>query len=181
MPSIEIPFACGVPIWRVVSASGQSEQDCPDCGGSGIVTVIFHNNSTHTVACEGCKREYCSTGKLKTWEPFFTVKEFTPGKVHEFGEDCVYYVDASFQGSGSLYSSKDMFHTKEEAEKEANRRTVEARSIDKQHRFECTIDKIKKYAWSASYHQRHIRELKTQIGYHEARLAEIDLRKKKRE
>ena len=180
MPSIEIPFEVDKPCFRITHSMMHDTEECPDCLGTAVVTVTFANGHSASVACENCKHGFeGSNGRVNTYIPQYIAIEWTPKKVYGFEDGEVKYTDW-ISGGGSIYSSKDMFANKYDALAEVAKRNVKAREAHKKNIFLCEVEKVKKYAWSASYHRSQIAELQKSISHHEQRLSEIDLKKGKK-
>lgn len=185
MPNIEIPFEPNKQVWHICSSRISDTIQCDDCLGTGIIHVTMGSGTIHAVACEECNTRGSyphSTGRVPTWITQYEVEEYTPKNLYDFQDGIARYQGCNYNTSGgTIVSSKDLFATKEEADVECQKRNIASRIYTEKSCYDNVVDKVKKYAWSASYHRNNIKRLEKDISYHQKRLNEISVKEKKRD
>lgn len=62
-------FEIGQQVWRATFDAMERSIECPDCGGTGRLRVLFHDDSMVSIECATCQRGYePPTGRLTVYE-----------------------------------------------------------------------------------------------------------------
>lgn len=150
--------------------------ECPDCGGTGRIRCILHDETTVSINCGNCSQGYDPpTGRILIYDNKPDVENVTISGVEvEVGKLPEYKTtDHWYLKEDRLFSSKEDATAKalelHEAYKQAQRDKVLTKEKDK-----------KSWAWNASYHRGIIRRAEKDIVYHTAKLNVANLKKKEK-
>lgn len=171
---MDLRFEVGDTAWWAQPHSEETSIECPDCGGTGRLRVILHDDEEVSVACANCSWGYHPpTGRIKCYDrtphaEVITIQgfEFREGKI-KWQTDKSYIID-----------DDNLFEDKADA--------VKACATIAEERDKAERDKIltkekdhRSWAWNASYHRSEIKGHNRQIEYHTACLnvANLKLRK----
>ena len=147
--------------------------ECPDCGGTGRLRVIFHDDTQASIECRNCSSGYNPpSGKIIIYRGMVSAKQGCITGI-SIESDGLKYTGEDFYGR----SEAEVFDTKEEALAAGNVRQEEYQQEQK--------DKIAKkekdtrtWAWNASYHRNQIKKAEKDIEYHTAKLNVASLKAK---
>lgn len=138
---------------------------CPDCLGSGQLTVRFADGKEVSIECATCAKGYePPTGRVSYNAHKIFVRQVTINKVNSDTSGTEY-------GFPPYYVAKEteFFDTKEEAEKRAQE-IADAATVEGMNRINKKEKPTRTWAWNASYHRRCIKDAEKQIAYHSAKL-----------
>ena len=159
-------FQIGDHAWYATVSSENNYVTCPDCGGTGQITVIMYDGTQVSVDCQNCSVGYdAPTGRVKVYDRAadampVTVAGFSVGG---FG-------GVEYRTSESYLIKEDRIFTDRESALECGAKmAVEA---DKKERWRiATKEKdTRSWAWNATYHRQCIRRAEKEIAYHTAKL-----------
>lgn len=139
---------------------------CPDCFGSGQLTVVMGDESKVSIACECCKHGWeGSKGKIKIYECQPRAEKTTVSsldiKVTAQGEIVEYHFNQHNCGY-SVVSEEKVFATEAEALEYAKGLKADADS-EEAVRLHRKLKTEKKWAWHVSYYRKMLRDAKNQI------------------
>jgi hypothetical protein len=172
-PSIPIPFALGEPLWTPSNGAVAEWVECPECAGSGVITLTQGNGTAVTIACGCCWRGFDPpTGRVQRTRYGSVPEPFTPQSVEVRGDEVRY--SESPPGS-SCYSTKDaanLFRTIEECAARCAELDETRRANDERQAVANLASKRSSMAWSAHYWGRKVRDLERDLAAARGRLAE---------
>lgn len=166
-------FKIGETVWFASVDLRDEWITCPDCGGTGRVRVIFHDDSIVSVHCASCEGYPAPSGMLRIHKRVPCAISITlDGRRPSRGEIRWHATD------GRIVEENYLFSTEEEAITFAKNQIVKM-GIDE------LDERLKKYretrnwAWNASYHKSEIKQALQSIEYHTAKLNVASLKMKK--
>ncbi len=152
---------------------------CPDCGGTGQVTVIFHDGHQISIECGNCRNGFdLPTGQVTIYKKKVGAKK---GKIigiakKENGE-IEYTVEHVESGVHNIVPPSSIFDDEEAA-------TIRAQELSDKYEQD-QLDKIKtkekpthSWASNASYHKKAIKKAEQDVAYHTAKLNVAKLKAK---
>lgn len=151
--------------------------ECPDCGGTGRIRLIMHDDTMVSIECGECSSGYEKpTGTVRVYQNSVDACHGTVRGV-EITEDGIEYTVATYDGHNYVCESKNVFDVKDLA--------IEY-GLSKQEAYKQEqIDKIAKkekdtktWAWNASYHRGCIKRAEKDIEYHSQKLKAANLKAK---
>jgi ribosomal protein S27E len=164
-------FEIGQHVWRATFMIRQNSVECADCGGTGRLRVLFHDDTMVSVECAGCSRGFeRPTGRIVTYdrtgraEPdVITGVEIEGGKTRWRTANS-YRVDET-----------DVFATEQEA---LERAAVLAAEYDAAElaRIATKEKPTRTWAWNAHYHRDCIKRCEREIERHKAKLTAANLK-----
>lgn len=142
---------------------------CPDCGGTGELTVVLYNEERLTIACRNCERGY--SGSQGRVEYYHLEPEVRTGAVMGITVDggpiedpIEYRVQACDGKSGySMYLESRVFATEQEALAKAVELTVLETEKNRKRALESKERDGSSWAWEVNYHRKQIRDAEKQI------------------
>lgn len=148
--------------------------ECPDCGGTGRIRVIFHDDTIASIECEWCKKGFnAPTGAILKYEylprvrsAVITGMELIAGRKIEYRTNTSHCI---LEG--------DLFTTESEAQARSQQLVAE-RDREELERLNRKEKNNRSWAWHASYHRSEIKKAKERIAYHESRLNVASLKAK---
>lgn len=166
----------------VVDFSEHTEKymECPECGGTGRVRIMFHDDSIASVECGGCDNHDLlgrqPSGRVRYYETATNVKKVMITGISIQGNK-VEYQSAINSCSWYTYKEQDIFETEEEAKdqaiiKVAQYNQEQLANVSKKHK------ENKTWSWNASYHKSCIKRAQKDIDYHTAKLQVANLKAK---
>lgn len=165
----DLRFKIGDMAWIASFDSCDDGVICPDCGGTGRLRVIFHDETQVSIACQNCAVGYDPpTGRVRVYKRTPRVQH-----VHingfEVGANETRFRLGYSDNCYHTVADKDLFDTQEEAQTASENKCVELDEADKQKVLTKEKD-TRTWAWNASYHRKQIKEANRQIVYHTAKL-----------
>lgn len=163
-------FEVGQQVWVAdFSPLDPSYETCPDCGGTGRLRVIFHDETQVSIACQNCALGYDPpTGRIM-------VRRVAPNARqaiicgYESHDKIRWHVD-SVANCYRIFDDEKVFVTQAEAQARAESDAAEYEANERKRLFEKEQD-TRSWAWNASYHRKQIKEAQRQIEYHTAKLS----------
>lgn len=171
-------FAVGEEIWiGDFYALAPTFVTCPDCGGTGRLRVIFHDETHVSIECRNCSIGYDPpSGRITVYQQDVKAQrakicgfENAHGKTrwHVDGTDCGY----------RIIEDENAFRTELEAIAWAKDREGKYEEEQRAKIFKKEKD-TRTWAWNASYHRKEIKEFERRIAYHKSKLAVAALKAK---
>lgn len=159
-PTIDIPFALGVPVW-VPRGARQETITCPECAGTKRILMTLGCGDQVRLPCENCRSGYdpsCGyvTRLIQHREP----KPFTPREVIGIYEGRFDY--RGDPGEGTSYSN-EMFSTREECQTWCDRENETIAANERRRELACLESKRRDLAHAATYWRKKERELLRQL------------------
>ncbi len=153
--------------------------ECPDCGGTGRLRVIFHDETVVSIDCQNCSLGYDPpTGRVLIYQNKPDVTEVSiSGMEIRKGEPTEYkaYIDG---GPNYCPKVEDLFETWELAKKRAEE--LHEKYVEEQKERVYKKEKnARTWAWNASYHRNLIKRAKKDIEYHTSKLDAANLKQRK--
>lgn len=147
--------------------------ECPDCGGTGRMRCIFHDETIVSIVCGSCSPGYDPpTGKILVYNSIESVDLLIITGIEVEADKPTRY-----KADHYILDEDHLFNTKDEA-------LVKAKEMHDAH-VEMEKDKIYKkekdtrsWAWNASYHRGLIKRAEKDIIYHTSKLNVANLKKK---
>lgn len=170
---IKPKYNLGEEVWWAETRGVDRSITCPDCLGSGQLTVTFADGEQVSIECGLCARGFQpATGRVSYFEFTEQVRRDTIAGV-ELGKNEVLYKMAS----GYSLIEEEVFSTEPEAQARAvilaETRTAEAlQKAQRKHKD------TRSWAWNASYHRRELKEAKRRVDFHTAQLNMCNLKAK---
>lgn len=167
-------FEIGARLWWPRCQREATSVECPDCGGTGRLRVIFHDETTVSIGCANCAIGYDPpTGRVRVHDRTPRVEQ-----VRIVGLEIRADGSVEYRTSHSYNVSEDMLFSDHEAAMErAEELAVEADREDRE-RVATKERDTRTWAWNASYHRGEIKRLRRDIERHEAKLAVASLKVK---
>lgn len=159
-------FKVGDQVWRPTFDMQTAYVVCPDCGGTGRLRVIFHDETQVSIDCKNCSVGYePPTGRIKVYERQARASlEFITGFEVE-GEK------VEWRTSESYRVTDEKLFTSEEDCMVAARELAAQFDQEERQRILTKEKDTRSWAWNASYHRNQIKEAKRRIDYHTSKLA----------
>lgn len=163
-------FAIGDRVWLASAGRTERRVMCPDCLGTGKLTVIMGDGAHVGIECENCKQGCLGCrGTIAEWDWRASVEEFAIDEVRLSKDAVEYYLEIPFSSSRRVGHDTDTFRTKAEAEKRseelrAEHEKEEADKMQRKHKPHWT------WAHNASYHRKQVKQLTKDLEYHKAKL-----------
>lgn len=158
-------FAVGDLVWIASWETQKKYVTCPDCGGTGRIRVIFHDETQVSIECQRCQSGFNPpSGRLVHYERSPVVRcEAITG---------VELTDNSIEWKTKNHyrvADGDVFATETDAVERAAQMSAQANADDLQ-RIAMKEKDTRSWAWNASYHRREIKDAQRRIEYHTAKL-----------
>lgn len=171
--TLQLKYEIGQEVWLAKADSVKAWVTCPDCGGTGCIRAMLHDDTMVTIECEGCKLGFNPPiGKVSVYNrtPCAELVTIT-GFEAEAGR-----VDYRTSGFYRL-SEANLFDNEADATKAA---IVLASVFSHEEREQINTKEkpTKSWAWNVSYHRRCIRDAEKQIAYHTSKLNVASLKAK---
>lgn len=161
-------------VWIGYTKREEKRVSCPDCFGSGRLTVTLGDNSQVGIDCVACERGWRgSIGVLEGYEHVAACNQGSIMRVERNSDGEIEYA----VGNSSSYHTGPIFETEEDAMKYAES-LIAKRNAEEDRRMRSKERDAKSWAWNASYHRREIRECKKKIEYHERKLVKASVKAK---
>ena len=171
----EPKYNIGEILWRASFEATDNHITCPDCGGSGQLTVTFHDGESVSIECEGCSIGYDPpTGRIRIYDRGAVVERITITG-YTVGEDGVEYRAKSFRGGCYIFDEGDLFTDRVEAEKRGKELALKA-DVKEREQIANKEKPARTWAWNASYHRKQLKEANRNIVYHTAKLNAANLK-----
>lgn len=173
-------YDIGDVIYWATSRNEEQVIECPDCKGSGQLTVIFADGEQVSVACANCAWGYDPpTGRVRYWGHIERVESGAISGM-EIDTEVTYKVRCEPYSSYYCIKEAEAYDSKEEAQEQAvilaaKRTEEELKKAQRKHKD------TRSWAWNASYHRKELKEAKRRVGYHTEQLSMCNLKAKEQE
>ena len=160
-------YEIGQKVWWATTNREPDFVTCPDCGGTGRIRVIFHDETTVSIDCRNCSVGFDPPkGTIQVYNRtanstlvLITGLEIKSDHSVEYRTNQSYIIKEKYL----FDNQKDAnICAKELAEKEDQREREKINNKEKDTRS---------WAWNASYHKGEIKRMKREIERHEAKLS----------
>lgn len=166
-------FAIGDSAWHAAHRRHEKKVSCPDCGGTGRLRVIFHDETVVSIDCENCSRGYLPpTGQIATYDAAPYVEQVRIGGFEVGPDGVTWKVNMSGGEGGYSYigvRDEELFDTEDAAKAYAEVLAAQA-AADESKRMAAKEKAARSWAWNASYHRKEIKEAQRRIEYHTQKL-----------
>ena len=143
---------------------------CPDCGGTGRLRVIFHDDTEVSIECRNCSAGYGKpTGRVIVYRNRVCAYLATITGVEMNGKETRWQIDWT-SGGGRIIGDDEAFDNEVDALVYGHVR-MEHYEQEQRERIRSKERDTRTWAWNASYHRKRIKEAQQQIEYHSAKLA----------
>ncbi len=166
-------YEIGQSVWVATWDSSENYVTCPDCGGTGRIRVIHHDDTVMSIECAGCSLGYDPpTGRVRVYDrrpraelTYIVGVEITAGKT-EWNTKGRWHLDEA-----------EIYETEDEALAAA---VLKAEKADREEREKiATKEKpTRTWSWNAHYHRRQIKDAERNLKHHTAKLAVARLKAK---
>ncbi len=170
-------FEIGQQVWWATCDTREHFETCPDCGGTGRLRVIFHDETQASIECRNCAGGYDPpTGRVKWYGRIPEARLITITGMEISGANISWQTAAS---AGCYYRIEDglLFLSEADAKACAYKLAVEHDAAAKAKVLTKEKD-AKTWAWNASYHRTCIRRAQKDLEYHTAKLRVAALKAK---
>ena len=174
MSKMDFRFDVGDAAWWARWDSAPNYVTCPDCGGTGQITVILHDEAQMSIECSNCSRGYNPpTGRIQVYD---RTARAVPVIIRGFE---VRDGEVRWQTDLSYIIDDDRLFEGEQAAIECGARL--ATEADKAERDQIAKKEkdTRSWAWNASYHRGCIKRAEKEIAYHTAKLQAANLKVRK--
>ncbi len=163
---------------RAASYAGVKET-CPDCGGTGRIRVVFHDDTMVSIDCANCAEGYNPpTGKITVYKPKCDVRYGTITGVSIRSSNVEYEISSSEPEPsddgryyvGEYHLNEDNVFSTEEDAKVAAAEMFASLIAEKEKQITQKEKPTRTWAWNASYHRSAIKKAKENIEYHTRKL-----------
>lgn len=170
---VGLKFSIGQRLWLASFDAVTNHVVCPDCGGTGRVRVIHHDETMLSIECAGCQSGYDKpSGYVKVYDRKGKATEvIVTGIEMEKGQPR-YRTDKSY-----FVEDADLFETEADCIARAQEKAAE---YDAEERAKVAAKEkpTRTWSWNAHYHRREIKEAKRRLEYHTSKLAVASIKAK---
>ena len=161
---IETKYNIGDTVWYARCNHTDERAICPDCGGTGRIRAIMHDETVVSVDCRECQRGYERPSGFITVYGYFPHVEMFVITGADIGLGPMRYRSYNYS-----VEADSLFPTKAEAEVAALQMVEEVKQRQQEQLARKEKD-TRTWAWNASYHRSCIRRAEKDIAYHTAKL-----------
>ena len=174
-------FEVGQKIWiGDFSPLSPLHETCPDCGGTGRLRVIFHDETQVSIDCRNCAAGYDPpTGKVVVYRNRASAKHAVISGLEVHGDKVRWHCDAT-AGSYRIVDDEDAFETEADALAWAQKRAA-AYEVEQREKIARKEKDTHTWARNASYHRKNIKRAQHDLEYHTAKLAVAAIKAKQPE
>ena len=160
---IETKYSIGDTVWYARCNWIDEKATCPDCGGTGRIRCIMHDEATVSVECGACRQGYDPpTGFIRVYDYHPSVEMVVIDGV-EVGKETRY------RSRCYILDEDKLFPTREAAREVALQMVAAAKAAQTKKIAEKEKDS-RTWAQNASYHRSCIRRAQKDLAYHTAKL-----------
>lgn len=171
--------------WASFSAHAHEYVTCPDCGGTGRLRVIFHDETTVSIPCANCAKGYEEpSGLIHVYCRKGVAESGRISGLEINGDNVEYRISKLFLGTdghtfsgGYIVKECDAFLTEQEAKEKADIMAAEYDAEERARIFKKEKD-TRTWAWNASYHRREMKDAERKLEYHSKKLSHAALKAK---
>lgn len=166
-------YEIGQEIWIATWDSTTDYVTCPDCGGTGRIRVIHHDDTMMSIECAGCSAGYePPKGYVKVYVRHARAEKTTITGVEVRDGKTEWRSAKSW-----CLDEADVYDTEADAFAAA---LLKAERADREEREKINAKEkpTRTWSWNAHYHRRQIKEAQRNLEYHTAKLAAANLKAK---
>lgn len=169
-------FEIGQTAWRATYEGTEASVECPHCGGTGRLRVMFHDDTQVSIGCANCACGYDPpTGRVRVYDRRPIVRQVTIT-----GVDVRDGVTEWRTFDSYCVKDEQMFDNEADAHKAAQTLAEEA-DREERERVATKAKDTRSWSWNASYHRKEIKRAQESIAHHTAKLAVASLKAKQKE
>jgi len=166
-------YQIGQSVWVATWDSTENYMICPDCGGTGRVRVIHHDDTLMSIECAGCSAGYePPTGRVRVYD-------------RRPRAELTYIVGVEITEGKTEWNTKGRWHFDEaeiyETESEAMAAAIlkaEKADLEEREKISAKEKPTRTWSWNAHYHRKEIKEAQRRLEYHTKKLAVANLKAK---
>lgn len=185
---MQTKFNIGDKVWHVKCGTHRVYVTCPDCNGTGQLTVIMGDGSQVSITCSCSEyagiHEGVIRGKVSHYEWDADVESGVISGIDidttRVREPVVEYRISISSCSAYIVNDTTAFSTKEEAFEYAKKLAEEHNNQEREEVYKKEKPNHT-WAWNATYHRRQIASLKKQLEHHESKLNVAKVKAKENE
>ena len=163
-------------VYRATFTSQDDSLECPDCGGTGRIRVIFHDDSIASIDCGNCAKGYNPpTGRVTTYRRTPAVSWSNVVGYEVSGTEIKYKLHNCYHAGIS-----DIFDNEADALVRAQE-MCDAATAEEERRILTKEKDTRSWAWNASYHRREIKDAERRIECNKKKLSVASLKAKEGE
>ena len=170
-------FQIGDVVWRPHWDASENYVECPDCGGTGRIRVIFHDETVVSIDCCRCSAGYePPTGRIKCYDRIARAEQTIVTGMEIKPDGVTYHLG----GNGSWYRTApedEVCATREEALAKAAEMAAKA-DAEERERIQRKEHDTRTWAWNASYHRKMVKQAQRDLEYHTKKLNAANLKAK---
>jgi len=166
-------YEIGQELWYAAWEATINYVTCPDCGGTGRIRVIHHNDTMMSIECAGCSSGYDPPkGCVKVYDREARAYPVTIIGVEVRDGKAEWKTDRHY-----ISDEADLFDNEADALAGAK---LKAEKYDREEREKINAKEkpTRTWSWNARYHRECIKKAKRDIEYHTAKLAAANLKVK---
>ena len=173
----KMKYNVGDSVWHPTWHTTENYVTCPDCGGTGRIRVIFHDDSQVSVECRNCGPGYNPpTGRIKVYDRKPDAQYVIITGMELTSEDGISKILYNCSNAWHV-SQEDLFDNSEDASAAAIQKCLELDKKDRDKVLRKEKD-TRTWAWNASYHRNCIKKAEKDIAYHTDKLNVASLKAK---
>jgi hypothetical protein len=162
-------LAIGDMAWIATFDAANNFISCPDCGGTGRLRVILHDETQVSIGCANCAAGYDPpTGRIRVYDRRPRAEQVRINGCEIDSKEIRWRLGESTT-CYRVADDADVFETEEAALERAKIIAVEADEAERNKIFRKEKD-TRTWAWNASYHRNCIKRAQKDIEYHTAKL-----------
>jgi hypothetical protein len=151
---------------------------CPDCGGTGRLRVLFHDDTIVSIECRNCAAGYDPpTGMVTMHQRSVGVRKVIVTGVQMQGKEIEWHLDGTDR-AWTRMEDACIFDNATDALAAAQEEQAKWEHDQDQRVLHKEKD-TRTWAWNASYHRNCLKEAQRQIDYHTRKLSIASLKAKK--
>lgn len=166
-------FQIGQQVWLATWESTTNHITCPDCGGTGRIRVLHHDDTMMSIECAACSRGYePPKGYIEVYDRHARAELVTITGV-EIRSGKTEWRSAR----SSMMDEADLFETEEAALARAAEKAAKA-DQEERDKIASKEKPTRTWSWNAHYHRKEIKRAQQQIEHHTKKLAVANLKTK---
>lgn len=171
---MDLKYKIGDELWVPAFDATETSIECPSCGGTGRLRIMFHDDSVESVDCPECGRGYDDpTGRIRCYDRVAKVHFVTVIGVTIENEGVVYKTSRNYSNA-----EEDLYET-EAAAMDAARNMATQYDLAEREKILSREKQGKSWAWHAVYHRRCVKDANRALEYHTKKLKVANLKAKK--
>lgn len=168
---MEIKYKIGDELWWPSFQGRETSVECPSCGGTGRLRIMFHDDSVESVDCPECGVGFNPpTGRIKCYDRKAEIHAVTVKGIEIDGDEAKYKTSRNYS-----VDEDELFDNEKDAMAAAEAKAVKYDEEERQKIFKREKDG-QSWAWHAVYHRRCIKDAKRNLEYHTKKLEVANLK-----